>query len=52
MPGTDRIASVGRWNNVGIKEEGEQFDDRIEIEEHDNLLASYAHGQRELTPTV
>jgi len=37
---TYRIASVGSWDNVRIKEEGEQFDDRIEIEEHDNFLAS------------
>lgn len=37
---TYRIAAVGSWNNVGIKKERDEFDDRIKIEEHDNLLAT------------
>lgn len=37
---THRIAAIGCWNNVGIKEERNEFDDRIKIEEHDDLLAT------------
>jgi hypothetical protein len=37
---TYRIAAVGSWNNIGIKKERDEFDDRIKIEEHDNLLAT------------
>jgi hypothetical protein len=36
------IAAVGSWNNIGIKKECDEFDDRIEIEEHDNLLATWS----------
>jgi hypothetical protein len=37
---THRIAGVGSWNNIGIKKERDEFDYRIKIEEHDNLLAT------------
>jgi hypothetical protein len=38
---TYRIAAVRSWNKIGIKKECDEFDDRIKIEEHDNLLATY-----------
>jgi hypothetical protein len=38
---THRIAPVSSWNDVGIEEECEEFDDRIKIEEHNNLLATW-----------
>ena len=35
------VADVRRWNDAGVEEYGEEFDNGVEVEEHDDLLASY-----------
>ena len=34
------IADVGRRDNARVKEDGQQLDDSIEVEEHKNFLAT------------
>ena len=34
------IADVCGGNDVGVQEDSKEFDDRVEVEEHDDLLSS------------
>ena len=37
---TYRVADVGGRNNTGVKEDSKELDNRIEVEEHQDFLAT------------
>ena len=45
---THRIADIRGRNDIGIKEDSEEFDDGVEVEEHDDFLPTCIYPQHVL----